>query len=86
LPDIRFSADVHIFFFFSPSLFLRAGILEGERERERASTERKMKREEGGRGKGAREACVQNPQRFCNKCIDDNKNKNIKGRKDVFLC
>lgn len=41
-------------------------------------------REEGG--EGTREACVQNPQRFCNKCIDDNKNKNIKGRKDVFLC
>lgn len=65
--------------FFFLSLFLRAGILEGERERERREDD-----EEGG--EGAREACVQNPQRFCNKCIDDNKNKNIKGRKDVFLC
>lgn len=71
-------------FFFFP-LFLRAGILEREREREQREDD-----EEGGRrmegGEGAREACVQNPQRFCNKCIDDNKNKNIKGRKDVFLC
>lgn len=40
----------------------------------------------GGGGEEAKEARVQNPQRFCNKCIDDNKNKNIKGRKDVFLC
>lgn len=80
MPDIRFSADVHIFFFFPP-LFLRAGILDREGERREDD-------EEGGKegGEGVREACVQNPQRFCNKCIDDNKNKNIKGRKDVFLC
>lgn len=40
----------------------------------------------GEGGGGARAARAANPQRFCNKCIDDNKNKNIKGRKDVFLC
>lgn len=46
---------------------------EGKKEKERA------------RESGVKEECT-NPQRFCNKCIGDNKNKNIQGRKDVFLC
>lgn len=64
-----------LLFFFIRPLSLSRGIL--ERGDEGAE-------EEGG--EGARAARVGNPQRFCNKCIDDNKNKNIKGRKDVFLC
>lgn len=77
-------------FFFLPPLFFRAGILEWgeERQREREQKEEDEEERRGGMdgGEGLREACVQNPQRFCNKCIDDNKNKNIKRRKDVFLC
>jgi len=61
-----------------------AGIL--ERANEREQTEEEEERRVGRRKEGGEEACVENPQRFCNKCIDDNKNKNIKGRKDVFLC
>ncbi len=76
-----------LFSFFFSSLSQGGHFRERERERER---EQREDDEEGGRrmegGEGVREACVQNPQRFCNKCIDDNKNKNIKGRKDVFLC
>lgn len=69
-----------LFVFFSS--FSQGGhFREREREREDDEEGRRSGEEEGGR-----EACVQNPQRFCNKCIDDNKNKNIKGRKDVFLC
>lgn len=71
---------------FSGRAFWREG--KGGRNGEREQKEEDEEERSVGRrgGERVREACVQNPQRFCNKCIDDNKNKNIKGRKDVFLC
>ena len=47
------------------------------REQREDDEEGERRRRRGRKG----EACVQNPQRFCNKCIDDNKNKNIKREK-----